>query len=119
MSTQDLSGYNGGPDAITKHLDAGTLEWLAAARDADLHPDLVPYVEEGSWGEMLRHPLVYMVPLMLPGNANQMFERKKRLLFEAINHQDWHTCVWLHEPPYRLQALIDYVTGGRYDDGSP
>lgn len=92
---------------------------MAAARDAVLHPDLVPWVEEGSWGEMLRHPLVYMVPLMLPGHANEAYLYKKRLLAEAIDEQAWHTVVFLHERPYRLDMLIDYVTGGRYEDGTP
>lgn len=80
-----------------------------------LHPDLQPWVEEdGPWGKMLRHPLVYAVPLVLPSHANEAYAYKRRALAEAREEGDWHTVVFLHERPYRLRALIDYVTG-RYD----
>lgn len=116
----DLSAYNGGPDAITKHLGPEVLAELAAARDAELHPDLQPWVEEGEWGEMLRHPLVYGVLLMLPGFANRTYEQKKAALAEAIEEKDWHRVVFLHERPYRLRALTDYVTGREDDEeGTP
>lgn len=93
---------------------------LASMANEELHPDLAPWMEEGQWGPMLRHPLVYMVPLALPGMANKAYKAKREALRKAIEAWDWHTVVFLHERPYRLKALIDSVTG-RYDDegGSP
>lgn len=88
---------------------------LKAKAEEELDPELQPYVEQGSFGPMLRHPLVYAVPCINNGIANDALKRKKDLLFEAINEEDWHSVIWLHERPYRLNALIDYVIG-RYDD---
>lgn len=88
-------------------------------RNAPLHPDLLPYVEEqGEWGPMLRSPLVYQVPLMLPGAANKMLAYKRERIIKHSEAGDWSTVIFLHERPYRLDALIEYVTG-RYEDGTP
>lgn len=88
---------------------------LAADRDEPLHPDLVPYIEEGGpFGSMIRHPLVYDLFMGLPGLVNRQYEQKKELLAEAVADENWHQVVFLHERPYRLKALIDYVTG--YDE---
>jgi hypothetical protein len=67
---------------------------------------------------MLRHPLVYMVPVLLPGQANRAYEHKRKAIAEAVESEDWHTVVFLHERPYRLKALIDHVTG-RDEEGNP
>lgn len=92
------------------------MEELAAAQTAELHRDLVPYVEYSpDWGKMLRHPLVYAVPL-IPGFANNVYEAKGKALREAEAEEDWAACVWLHERPYRLTALIDYIIGRDEDD---
>lgn len=90
---------------------------LMADKNTDLHPDLVPYVEESDWGPMLRAPLVYSIPLTLPGLMNRQYQYKVERLAEAVEEGDWHTAVFLHERAWRLDALITYVTG-RYDDGS-
>jgi len=84
---------------------------LAAEAEAELHPDLAPWVEDGSWGKMLRHPLVYQVPLVLPGHANKAYAYKKDALESAVENEDWHSVVFLHERAYRLRALIDSVIG--------
>jgi len=89
---------------------------LARMTAEELHPDLVPWVEpEGAFGPMLRHPLVYQVPLHNPGLANRAYERKLELIAEAAEEEDWHTLVFLYERPYRLKAFIDHCVG-RYDD---
>lgn len=94
-----------------------TARELAEMHDEPLRPELLPYVEESeTWGQMLRHPLVYMVPFILPGMANRALEYKQQALIKAQDDGDWHTVVFLHERPYRLRALIDYVTG-RDEDG--
>lgn len=87
-----------------------------ALHDEPLSPELVPWVEDdGPWGPMLRHPLVYQVPLSLPGLANEALVRKRAALAEAVHEGDWHSAVFLHERAYRFKALVDYCTG-RYDD---
>jgi hypothetical protein len=102
----------------TEQMDA--LLDLAAMHDEPLHRDLVPWVEEGEWGPMLRHPLVYSVPLILPGQANQSYLRKRELIQKAQDEGDWATVIWMHERPYRLKALIDYCTGHHDDEeGEP
>lgn len=89
---------------------------LGALNEEALHPDLEPWVEDGEdWGPMLRHPLVYSVPLILPGLLNRQYAAKTARLAEAKAKRDWHTCIWLHERPYRFTALIDYVIGRDMD----
>lgn len=83
-------------------------EWQAA----ELRPELVPYVEpDGPLGPQLKHPLVFDIPLTLPGRANEAYDYKVEALAKAIEREDWHDVVFLHERPYRCDALIDYVVG--------
>ena len=90
---------------------------LKAMSEEELDPELAEWVEEGTWGPMLRHPLVYSIPLMLPGQANQTLYAKRAAILRAVEAEDWHSVVFLHERPYRLKALIDYVTGrDEYDE---
>jgi hypothetical protein len=90
---------------------------LQAMHDEPLHPDLQQWVEDGSWGKMLRAPLVYQIPLVMPGQANRTYEYKQHKIAQAVAEQDWATVIWLHERPHRLNALIEYVTGrDEYDE---
>lgn len=76
----------------------------------ELHPDLVPYLEESkTLGQMLRHPLVFSVPYTPVFNSwvNKTYLYKKDRLEEAQTHQDWHTYIFLHERPYRIEAFYD------------
>lgn len=70
-----------------------------------LHPDLEPYVEQSSFGQMLRHPLVYQVPLTIPGYANRYYQQKLEDTQKALESKNYKSYVWLHERPYRLQAF--------------
>ena len=70
-----------------------------------LHPDLLPYVEEGVLGKQLRHPLIYQVPLFTNGHANAYYLQKKADLVEAITKQNYSRIIYLHERPYRLDAF--------------
>lgn len=92
---------------------------LAADHDAELLPELAEWVEEGEWGPMLRHPLVYSIPLFLPGQANKSFLRKQELIQQAIEEEDWHTLVFLHERPYRLTALLSVIGTDEYGEPIP
>lgn len=82
-----------------------------------LHPDLEPYVEEGSFGPMLRHPLVYQVPLTIPGYANRYYQQKLEDTKKALESKNYKSYVWLHERPYRLHAFEEiqqYLTDREY-----
>jgi hypothetical protein len=77
-----------------------------AASEEPLHPDLEPYFEEsGPIGPSLRHPLVYEVFGVRPGIVNQRYAAKKAALDEALEKGNWHKAVFLHERPYRIDAL--------------
>lgn len=70
-----------------------------------LHEDLEPWVEDGAFGKSLRHPLVFDIPLMLPGRANEQYAYKQQAIKDALAAQKWHSVVFLHERPYRAEAL--------------
>ena len=90
---------------------------LQAMRDEPLDPELVDYIEESEqWGKMLRHPLVYQIPLFTNGHANRVLRQKQEIIAKAIEAEDWASVIWMHERPYRLGALIDYIIG-RDEDG--
>lgn len=92
---------------------------LAEMATEELHPDLQPWVEEiPDLGRALKHPLVFEVPLMLPGMTNRLYAQKRAALERAQDEGDWHTCIWLHERPYRTEALIEYAVG-EDDAGHP
>lgn len=77
----------------------------------DLHEDLEPYLHEvPGIGEVLRHPLVYSVPHARQINAycNRMYEQKLKMIAEAKDAGDVWRIIHLHEPPYRLHALLKF-----------
>jgi len=72
----------------------------------ELHEDLKPYVEQGEFGPMLRHPLHYEVPWIFSNAmANRRYEEKLKMVQKAIDSQNWKQYVWLHERPYRVDAF--------------
>ena len=78
-------------------------------RPEELEPDLEYYVDESNGFPTLRHPLVYAVPYMSSMNAlyNRQYLGKKDQLADASDTGDWHGYVYLHERPYRLDALLE------------
>ena len=84
-----------------------------------LDPELEPFMEDGPLGRMLRHPLVYSLchDPARSGLANAQRKYKKEALAKAREEKDWHTYVYLHERPYRLDAFSDIcwdLAGGEY-----
>jgi hypothetical protein len=75
----------------------------------DLHPELAEYLETGSslLGSMIRHPLVFSVPHWEQSNkmVNRQFAQKTKAVAAAIAEGNWATFVFLHERPYRVDAL--------------
>jgi hypothetical protein len=78
--------------------------------DEPLHPDLVPYLDEnGPFGPALWHPLVHEPFHHFTSMTNRAYLTKQRMLQRAINESDWSTVVFLHERPYRLDALWQHA----------
>lgn len=87
--------------------DPGFLEAMAAE---ELDPELQDYVySDPMFGRSLKHPLIYELGLVLPGMANRRYAQKKKSLAEAVAYGNVHHAVWLHERPYRFDALMEYV----------
>ena len=60
---------------------------------------------------MLRHPLVYMVP-MFPGmesHANAQLSFKKDLIEKKCDIGEYSSIVAIHERPYRINAFLEYL----------
>jgi hypothetical protein len=90
-------------------------------REEPLHEDLLPYFEEdGPIGPSLRSPLVYDVIGVRPAYANWRYAQKKAALEDALANGKWHTAVFIHERPYRVDALLRIVTehGDAIDDAT-
>lgn len=77
------------------------------ARDERALPELMDYVMQSSSFTMLNHPLVQSI-MFNPDKAalqNRQYEIKSRMAEEALKQKDYHKFVFLHERPYRAQAL--------------
>lgn len=89
---------------------------MTAAQKEPLDDVLKEWVFDTSFGApMLKHPLIYML-MPIPGLANRAYKEKQAELDKAIAEEDWAGCVWLHERPWRLNALVEYVVGKDEDD---
>jgi hypothetical protein len=82
--------------------------WMERMKSTEpLHPDLVPHLYETDViGMVLKHPLVFSVPYTGPGHSNLMYEQKTLALGQALREKRWHTYVFLHERPHRIEALV-------------
>ncbi len=67
----------------------------------------------GSRFEMVRHPLVFSVPYMDHPEENERLNKmlglKQEARLEARNKKTWHSYVFLHERPYRIDALMSII----------
>ena len=80
-----------------------------------LHPDLEPYVQDSGFiGKVIRFPLIVSVPYYV--ELNKQLNRRYELLIEKVEEAkgngDWLSFVFLHERPFRLDALLDAVNEG-------
>ena len=78
---------------------------IIASKEA-LHDDLRPWIEVIDGVEYLRHPWVYQIHGVIYGLANKQYELKSQAIKEAIQKKKWYTYVFLHERPYRADALV-------------
>jgi hypothetical protein len=79
-----------------------------------LHPDLVPHLTTGSLGPMLHHPLVINVIHhdMQNGFTNKQYLAKKAAVEEAEDEGNWSRYIFMHERPYRFDALMQAAKQG-------
>lgn len=84
---------------------------------ADLDPELAAYMEAcGPLGvPSIRHPLVYSVihHERFNGLVNDSLRYKKEALRAARKQRQWHSYVYIHERPWRLDAFVNicYLMG--------
>lgn len=75
-----------------------------------LHRDLRPHLFNGrAFGKVLKHPLVFGIPYLESWNPmyNQQYLHKKKALEDARQNKKWSSYIFLHERPYRINALSD------------
>lgn len=75
--------------------------------EAELDEELKPWVVDTTFGESLKHPLVFSIPLFPGTNEmhNRALERKQEILARYREEKNWHGCVFIYERPYRLYAF--------------
>ena len=66
---------------------------LLRSMNEPLHPDLVPYLEDGAMGKQLRHPLVYLVPMWDSGRANAYYAQKMKDSMDALANRQYSKLV--------------------------
>lgn len=79
-------------------------------RKETLHPELVPYVQTLSdSSQFLNAPLVQQLFLDTERCAlvNECYRQKQQALAEAVAAGKWQNAIFIHERPYRVQALYD------------
>lgn len=87
--------------------------------EEELHPDLVPYLDESGSFPCLKHPLVFAIPFH-PATAflsNDQYAYKVEAVARALREGAWDTYVFLHERPYRIEAfrdIADHLDGKAY-----
>lgn len=86
------------------------LDWFGEYEDLD--PELEDHLNDGPLGPCIQHPLVYSIMHTPLQNSlvNRQLQHKLEALDRARNEADWHSYVFLHERPWRLDALVDVMT---------
>lgn len=74
----------------------------------DLREELTSHARESSFGRTLHHPLIVEVFYHEEMNAyyNKFYEQKVESLAKAEKEENWHSYIFLHERPYRLEAFM-------------
>jgi len=78
-------------------------------RKEDLHPDLVPWIENTSFGQCLKHPLIIGLFYHEGMNAmyNAQYKAKLEYIERAKTQKNWSSYIWIHERPYRLEKFSE------------
>ncbi len=88
-------------------------------REEAICDELAPYVQErGDLGTMIHHPLV--IELMFDpkrcGLVNKRFQHKQSEVEKCLTEGKYATAIFLHERPYRFDALMEYMTEYNLED---
>lgn len=85
--------------------------------EEELHPDLVPHLRTDTVMPMVHHPLMVTVaaPPMYK-QLNQGYLRKKEIVQQAMENGDWRQYMFMHERPYRFDALLYAAAHGLKKD---
>lgn len=78
-------------------------------RQEELHPDLVPWLCKSSFGQSLKHPLVFQI-FYHPGlNAlcNEQYKAKTEYIEKSLAEKRWSSYIWMHERPYRMEKFYE------------
>ena len=88
------------------------------ARNESLCDELVPYLQQGPVGMMLHHPLVISVVYSEHHAAlfNEQYRAKSNHLIKLLNKRKFSQAIFLHERPYRFDALVEYCTDYDFHD---
>ena len=78
---------------------------LESLRNA-LSPALRPYLEAGRNGHpMLRSPWVFMIPMLDPEPANEIYAQKAPRISAAVARRDWTYAIHEIERPYQVEVV--------------
>lgn len=80
--------------------------------EEELHPELRQHLTpDPMLGQTLKHPLVHFLFYtdQLAHFANQSFVKKTELVKQADRDREFGQAIWLHERPWRLNALVDRI----------
>jgi len=88
-------------------------------RKEELHPDLVDCIENNSFGDTLKHPLI--IGLFYHPSMNAMFnaqyKHKLKYAKDARKQKKWSSYIWIHERPCRLEKFAtvqDHLSDQEY-----
>jgi hypothetical protein len=104
-------------EAMTENDIHELAEWFAPE---PLHPDLAARVIERHGHTGIYHELIHE-PFHVPAlnkHSNRMYEHKLKALAEAIAAGDWSSFIFMHERPYRLDALMKVLYEHGVTDGT-
>jgi uncharacterized protein YhbP (UPF0306 family) len=88
-------------------------------RAEKLDPELEPYVSPSKFGgAMIHHPLLIELFWQPERSAlvNFRYRHKKAKAAEYLKQQQWESYIFIHEKPYRLQALMHCHTAGLHGE---
>jgi len=88
----------------------------------ELDPELLEYTDtDDVFGTIIRHPLVMWIgPVMDIDLINNLLDNKRKATEEALDKCEWSRFIYLHERPYRFDALhfvlntFDEITDDEY-----
>jgi hypothetical protein len=88
----------------------------------ELNPELQEYAETHDvFGTIIRHPLVMWIgPVTDIDLINNLLDNKRKATEEALDKCEWSRFIYLHERPYRFDALhfvlntFDEITDDEY-----